>query len=143
LLFIGDFFQLPSIGLSLWKEAVDMHSSVGHLVRSFQVLQFISQLRAQGDLDHSQMLNHFRDLSTSPKPMTASVIQRLKVLSSADISEDPSWMTAPMVVTNNLERLALIKEQVVRFSILHAKPVIAWRLALDHTQNTPTFSKSF
>ena len=54
------------------------------------------------------------------------------MLTSDDIAEDPTWMTTtPIVVTNNLERLAIIKEQVIRFGQIHGKPVIAW-LGISH-----------
>ena len=133
LLFIGDFFQLPPIGFSLWKAAMDANSSIGHLMSTFTVFQFNEQMRAQEDIEHTQMLKQFRDLSTSNQPITDSVIRRLRVLSSSDLLEDSTWITSLIVVTNNLERLAIIKEQVIRFGILHRKLVVAWRLELHHT----------
>ena len=78
LLFIGDFFQQlpPPIGTSLYKEELNMRSSVGDMMRTFTVLQFTSQMRARMDSSHTELLQQFRDLSTSDHPFTASTLTR-------------------------------------------------------------------
>ena len=55
-------------------------SSIGHLMSTFKVFQFNEQMRVQEDVEHTQMLRQFRDLSTSNQPITDAVIRRLMVL---------------------------------------------------------------
>ena len=53
-----------------------MRSSVGDMMRTFTVLQFTSQMRARMDSSHTELLQQFRDLSTSDHPFTASTLTR-------------------------------------------------------------------
>lgn len=76
---MGDFFQLPAIGTSLYKAALDYTSIAGQLFRGFTVRQFLTQMRAQGDLQHAQMLSQIRDLTHTVRPINEQLLKCLQV----------------------------------------------------------------
>lgn len=134
---IGDFFQLPPIGKNLIRAMNAGVSTAGQLMRLFTPVLFQSQVRAQGDAQHTRLLQSFRDPINNPKPITPAVVEKLKVLTKSDILADPSWLDAPIVVAINSERLAINAAQIVRFAQSCGVPVIRWRNPLAESQVNP------
>ncbi len=61
-------------------------------------------MRASEDLAHIDTLNQIRNPLQRDKPISAQVLQRLKIITKADVLDDPSWSQALIVVTSNKER---------------------------------------
>lgn len=66
-------------------------------------------------------------------PITNAVASYLKerVLSNEDVRNDPSWLTAPIIVTGNRERGVINLQQAKRWAALHGVPVVRWRYPFD------------
>ena len=126
---IGDNLQLPPVaGTSLYKGALAGLTQGGLLFRQFKLHTFTQQMRAADDVLHTATINSFR---TNAKPITSAFIQSLKCLTIADIIANPGWREAPIVVTGNSERLAILKEQTLRFAKSHGRLVFSWRQPLS------------
>ena len=53
--------------------------------------------------------------------------KNFRVLTAADVQEDPAWMFAPVGVLSNAERHAINASQAKRFAAQHGVPVLRWR----------------
>ena len=137
-LLMGDFFQLPCIGKRLYDESLNRHSAAGDLFKCFKVITFTQQMRAMSDPIHSRMIDTLRDVSSTG--FTTEMLQQLPVLSKEVLRKDPSWKFAPIVVTNNSERLALNAMQIQHFAHSRGIPVVRWRFTL-HEQAATWFAK--
>jgi len=47
-----------------------------------------------------------------------------------DVAADPNWRFAPIAVTNNAQRLAIIDSQATRFGKHCGEPVLRWKAEL-------------
>jgi len=99
---MGDFVKLPPvIGRSLLKAALNASSPGGLLFSQFRLYPFKQQMRAADDAAHTSNINSFR---TNSHPITPTFLSTLNPLSIDDVTNDPSWRVAPIVVTGNAER---------------------------------------
>ena len=101
--------------------------SGAHLFRQFSIRDFHTQQRAPDDPHHIALIDNIYKCSSAP-PITAARLQPYKVLTSADLQNEPGWRHAPILVSSNVERDTLNFNQAVRFGLDHGHPVVRWRL---------------
>ena len=142
-LLTGDFFQLqPIFGNSLCDDAVRFLADEEppktterldgiHLFSKFKIFNLTEQMRAADDPQHTALIESCRRLD-STTPFTRSALSFYKCLGPADVASDPSWAFAPIVVTNNHERLVYNYHQAVRFAKIHGVPLIRWNHEFLH-----------
>jgi hypothetical protein len=132
---MGDFFQLPPVGgKPLYHYAVNQIKpndsgtplDVGsRLFNKFEMISLTNQYRSE-DPDHTALIQKLRDTSLN-SPIDDDVINSLNVLTSTDVDEDNSWLTAPIIVCSNTERHALNLTQARRFAIKNGVPILRWK----------------
>ena len=66
------------------------------------------------------------------KPLVVSEFMQYKRFNAKDVSDDPSWLEAPLLVATNQERLSMIHERAVTYAMAHNTCVLRWRL--DHAK---------
>ena len=67
-------------------------------------------MRNAEDPDFARALKFFRDPSASLTPVRASgLLERVRVLSQADVASDPLWDDAVIVTVTNAVRVAINK----------------------------------
>ncbi len=93
-------------------------------------MNFNVQMRAQEDIQHTKILDSFRDLSKTTKPFTKQHFANLKVITPNDMV-NPQWKFAPIVVTNNAERHVINEFKIKEFDQYKSLPIIAWHLPLS------------
>jgi len=130
LVLMGDFFQLPATQSPLYALMLETTNPLAQFLSHFNVITFKQQMRAQSDPQHAELLERMRDLRSSVSPVALADVRRLKALSDNDFLNDPCWLDAPIVVTNNAEREAILRVRVVAFARQRGVPVIAWRAVL-------------
>jgi hypothetical protein len=131
---LGDFFQLKPVGTSLFDAVMNdipsykvntQYSEGIDLISKFSMITFDEQFRSEDPI-HTEMINQMRT-SGNRSPINQSVIDNFKVLSAQDIKNDPSWLTAPVVVACNRERHALNVLLAKRFAIANGVPILRWQ----------------
>ena len=135
---LGDMYQFPPIGRKLKKPALYqaavlcsryrklpnmMYRSGANLFTKFRLLKLKGQERADEDFDRH--LKPLRDTSRK-RPITKSWLQKLPVLTTADILKDSSWAFTTIAVTGNNERLAITAAQAERFGWVRNEPILQW-----------------
>ena len=118
---MGDFFQLEPVGSPLYKS---------DMLVGYDAINFNVQMRAQEDIQHTKILDSFRDLSKTTKPFTKQHFANLKVITPNDMV-NPQWKFAPIVVTNNAERHVINEFKIKEFALYKNLPIIAWHLPLS------------
>ena len=85
-------------------------------------------MRAAGDPVHSAMLEKMRtEPGVGETYVPYDQILKLKTLKSTDMESNNSpWSFAPVIVTNNSERMSINAFQVKRWSRMHNVPHITW-----------------
>ena len=127
---MGDFFQLPAIQGSLLNATPG--SQAGLVFVRFERLDFNDQCRAADDPQHAARLEYFRDPGHSKYPVKASqILDHLELLSQSDVTNDATWLDAPVIVSENFARHYINKAQIVRDAIRTGQPVLTWRNVLD------------
>jgi len=99
----------------------------GSLFDRFRLVPFAVQKRAEGDPVQKRNVEQLRDVSVE-FPVTAEVINSMRVLTAEDVAEDPGWTEAPIVVTSNHERVELNYVQAKRYAARHGLPFFSWRV---------------
>lgn len=130
---LGDFFQIPCVGArSLVAASLDPLDPAGRLFNEFSIMSFTIQQRAAQDVEHANRLLFFRNPAASTFPVRASnVLDHLHSLSKADIEGDPKWLEAPIIVTDNVTRRIINKQQLQQFACKTGQPIFAWRNELS------------
>lgn len=151
-LIMGDFFQLPPVnGEPIYKDLIahtlrqkevpagksqstpDPHKPnyAGTLLfQRFQLIELNQQMRAAEDVEHTEMLNQMRYPTEGGRRIPSDITTRFQVLSKADVESDPSWITAPIIVKNNMERHNINKFQSMVFARQQKQPRFSWRSEL-------------
>ena len=88
-------------------------------------------MRAADDTEHTANLEQMRYPQTGKSRIPLGYIKKLKKLSSEDVATDPSWTSAPIVVTSNSERLHINHFQAGRWAALKSVPRITWKLPIE------------
>ena len=87
---------------------------------NLEVHELTQQMRASGE--HARFLAEMRD----QQQITHEILNQLKVLTRADIDDDPNWEFAPVCVAGNAERNAINRQNAQRFAEKHGRPLLAW-----------------
>ena len=114
---MGDFFQIPPVqGVSLFSSVLNNNfeeessSPLIHgswLFSNFKMIELNEQMRAPDDERHMEMLNQMRIQLSGQPAVSAEHLKRYSYFSSKDVLDDKSWLTAPVIVLNNKERVHL------------------------------------
>jgi hypothetical protein len=144
--FMGDFYQLPPVGLpSIASDVLhyrqaqrqpfqDVHREIGAQVASnWRKIELLRQVRAAEDDAHTKRIETFRNANIR-SPITPALIQSFKVLCQADFEEDPAWASASILVASNSERVNIINDQMRRFAKQNGLPLIRWKKQLSENQ---------
>ena len=122
-LLLGDMLQLPppnNFSKAIYADCVsetaggskfvkDPACYAGvHLFRKFKKVELTTQNRAKGDKTHQRMIHRLR---TREQPIDNEFLRSLRPLSRKDLL-DRRWQFAPYLVTSNLERFLINKQQV-------------------------------
>lgn len=140
--FVGDFHQLPPVaGESLAKHVVESSTPTASTFRKFMTHTLHQQFRAadaEGKTQRDNM-SYIRDAITGEHPaITDSLLDTLRPLSSADLTDDPTWRFAPILVADNVVREFFNRAQAIAFAKKHNKFVYTWRLPLSANWATAT-----
>ena len=137
-LITGDFFQLPPVGAShaLYEpftsypkdEAAGQHAAT--LFADFQIVDLHQQMRAAEDPAHGVMLDRLRWPVAGQSRIDVNYIQSLRELSPDDVRQDPTWATAPVIVSSNHMRRAVNDAVSRNFARLHGQHRYIWRTPL-------------
>jgi DNA polymerase III delta prime subunit len=135
IILMGDFFQLPPVGgKPLFYYAVNPIKASDYgtpldvgsqLFNNFEMISLSDQYRSEDPI-HTALIQKLRN-TTLRNPIDDDVIDSLKVLTSEDVDEDNSWLSAPIVVCSNKERHALNLSQARRFAIRNGVPILRWK----------------
>ena len=146
---LGDSFQLPPVNpgetsmsavvkqqvrkINLDQEGIvsGPRASGAQLFSTFKMIELEQQMRAADDPSHTEMLEQMRNPPKNKSRIPIAAINRLKTISQRDIQEDPSWASAPIVVTGNKERILLNEFQSRMWSVRHRRPRFVWRCQLS------------
>lgn len=128
-LLLGDFYQLdPVMGMSLPKAlmSADRDPSNGSadrtLFKVFRKRELTKQMRAPDDPTHIANLSKLRD----HEPIDRDMLDSVNTLTRDDISEDPEWEKAPILVARNKDRHAINEFKARRFARSIGMPVLVW-----------------
>lgn len=138
---VGDFFQLPSIETPLYKaifttgkeESVSPISIGARLFQNFLVSELKINVRTQNDPELQRINDQLRDFSKQ-YPVTSDIVQYLtnRIVTVDDIeSPDFPYLSAPIVVTSNNERIGANTVRMERFARDHGIPILRWRNTLS------------
>ena len=97
------------------------------------MIEFSHQYRSVKDIAHTGNINQMRD-TTVAVPINRAFINSLKVLSTEDIDEDPSWAFATIAVCSNAERYSLNSTQVVNYGKVEGLPILRWNKKFNTTK---------
>jgi hypothetical protein len=82
ILAMGDFLQLPPCSSKALYVAMQSNSYLlAPTLRQFRMIQLTQQMRAADDLQHTELLNRWRNVSVTDKPVRRTDITNLKVRS--------------------------------------------------------------
>jgi hypothetical protein len=127
---LGDPWQLrPVGGASILQTSLKSDSDVNKLFKKTLFVEFQQQMRAQDDVEHTELLKRLRDTS-NVYPLKRSNLRKFQTLSADEVRNDPRWFFAPVVVTNNYQRARINETQIQRFAHHNGAPVVRWRNAL-------------
>jgi hypothetical protein len=149
---LGDFYQMPPTvpSTSLYDAIMDLSGASvasgrpksfvkyteGHpgytgafLFREFRMFELTEQMRAAEDVAQLALVTNIRNPDVL-YPITREVIKHLIALSADDVSSEPGWAVAPIVVSSNEERASLTAPQALRFAQHQGEVLIRWRLDL-------------
>jgi len=137
-LITGDFFQLPPVGTShaLYEPFGSFPASerpaqhAASLFAGFHLVDLHQQMRAAEDPAHGAMLDRLRWPVGQQSRVDLNYIRSLKVLSADDVRNDPSWATAPVIVSSNHMRRAVNDAVSRSFARLHGQHRFIWRTPL-------------
>jgi hypothetical protein len=141
----GDFFQIePVLPPTTLVQAILAHAGLrtkpisgmrgdtptsrgAALFADFQCHELVQQMRVAADDEHAALLAALRTYAPG-RPVTQAIVDYLtaRVLTAEDVRRNPAWITAPVIVTSNAERLMFNQELAVRAAVLAGLPVIRW-----------------
>ena len=82
-----------------------------------------TQRRAIEDPEHSNLVARMG----SGDGLHVDDLDRYKILGSNDIHENKAWIFAPIIVTSNMERIAIIHSQLHRFAKMNRRMIVRWK----------------
>ena len=142
----GDFFQLSpvkakSLFASTWKlfglnHKLDDEGSETPLARGtllfskLQKFELDQQMRAAEDESHTQHLNQMRSPGPGQNRVNRRKLLALQTITSEDFPQDPSWLTASLVVTSNKERFLINLLRSKHWSIKSGNRRFTWKYYL-------------
>ena len=106
-----------------------------HLFSNFKRFEFTEQMRCAGDKEHTALLCRMRQSTTAEQRITQQDIDSIPVLSSEDIANDPLFLTATTVVTNNTQRCLINNIQSQIWAEDNNVPRFVWRIPLENMNN--------
>ena len=96
------------------------------LIQMFKLFELRVNMRAREDAAHAAYLNRFREPEF--KINVDEMLKRYKVISKDDVTRDPTWRQAPIVVAGNNERRRINIESAARFARERGQPLVLWAL---------------
>lgn len=143
LFLMGDFFQLPPVksketlySAVLKLSKLNQTSSSPALVHgaflfsTFRLRELNQQMRAPDNLKHMEMLDRLRNPPQGKPPVSSEDISNIKFFETEDISEDETWITAPIIVLTNQERFGCNALQSAHFSKVKGKLRYIWNVPI-------------
>jgi len=141
----GDFFQLPppgNNGLTLYDAVVKKQvfceilseavSAAADVFVLFKQIELTENERVKHDPFWGAVIEAIRTKDPFAYPIRDHVIKLLDkmVLTAADVSLDPLWRTAPVVVSGNIQRTDLIMARAPSIALSLNEAAITWRFPL-------------
>jgi hypothetical protein len=115
----------PVGGTSVPAAAVRGNLRSSQLVRAFLTIELEGQHRSEDPM-HTENIDAIRG-SSEKRPIKACNMAPYNVLRGASISSEPDLFMAPVLTTENLPRLLIIKERMKLFAFRNRRVVITWR----------------
>ena len=115
---LGDFYQLQPCGGSAFFTAImslctgeralgkpDSYEVVGtQLFKMFKLYELNTQMRAREDSEHGAWVDAFRGSGIQPVTRAFITLLKSRLLTPADVVQDPTWAWATVAVTSNMEK---------------------------------------
>ncbi len=120
---VGDFCQLQCVG------GTPLYKGKSHLFNKFEVMHFTQQMRAARDLDHTNMIETFRDVNSSG--FTDEMFKKLKVLNISDFTGPESFhwkFDVPVLVTTNQTKDAIDYLKIKYLAKEIGVPLVRWKI---------------
>ena len=102
------------------------------LIKAFVWMPLTTQHRST-DLDHTEFVMRM----WRGEAIRVRDLMRYKVLQPADLDRNLDWLSAPVLVSTNQERLALVHSRAVSFARLRGTCVLRWRLDMKQWRGRP------
>ena len=147
-LIMGDMFQLPPvIGKAMYTDVIEhalmtkepkgkkirpvflpgKPKFVGvELFKKFGKIELKQQMRAADDVQHSALLFQMRYPEPGEPRIPINFSTRFKILTAADVLNDPSWAQTEIITTNNNERFNINKFQSTAFAQQQQQAHFSW-----------------
>jgi hypothetical protein len=142
IMLMGDFFQIPPInGTSLFSSVLNNNNTQqdsnplihgSWLFSLFKKIELTQQMRAPDDIHHMKILDQMRNYTLRQPSVTRENLNYYKYLTSDDITSDSAWLTAPIIVLNNLERVNLNATRSKIYSKFFGKIRFLWDCPLSY-----------
>ncbi len=100
------------------------------LFQTFRLIKLKEQMTAMDDPVNMGMFDRLRNPPTGRSPVSLEDISKIKVLSTDDIINDSSGITAPIVVITNKERHSYSAQRSNSFATIKRKNRYVWNLPI-------------
>ena len=138
---LGDFLQLQPVSVgnietlyacvltnespaSAKPDKMALHAQGRELMKTFRRLLFRTQQRAKGDKEHSEILQEMRDELRFTDRILRYITARK--LTFAEVTANPAWASAPMLVGTNLDRQRANAMLLTSWARRTGRPVVTW-----------------
>ena len=108
-------------------------TAAAQLFLLFEKTELEGNVRAQDDPKWAAMVAALRDTTPGASPIRDHLIPILDslVLSASDVRDDSEWITAPLCVSGNLHRMAIVHSRARQLALELGVPVVLWRLPIS------------
>ena len=93
-------------------------------------------MRAADDPRHMAMLDRMRNPSRNVSRIDMDYLKNIQKLCKEDIQNDKTWITAPITISNNIERTALNRAQAEQFAKMNGLHLYEWKIPLAQSDST-------